>query len=837
MLANKKIYILVVVLFFGIIFGLKTPGVYTDYIYQTIYTSPQIQKINLSCDFFFYSQKNPCEILKKIPENLQENLTLSIIKKLDPEENQEWIRYWNSNLEMNAYENYNLSPLGSEGIYLENNSLKNAWLKILEIYPSVYKRDGGFYYVPEQAFLIRRSNVDFVINDSGYGPDICRQEYNIYGYKYKIKTKIDDYETEGLILPISNLLKEKRSANLTFIFFSEGKYEKNIYKKQNYIQCDEFNCTTLIICALNQTYLNYDTLDANFSIPIRYYENLLEYNNYLSVPKKGFASGLIKIKTQKDFLRYEIKIKQNSFVVSKNDLKIFKKGEAYPILALELIPSPYKSGDLNILKIEEAEDENYYYANISYRLYIDSPNISQKDCTFTIYTPFNKKVFENACESIRLIPTIKLEIINSTESEVEIAALVEDQLSNPLKNINVIFSKGNFSKSALTNENGLATIKIKKEEQNVLVSATIAGSEEYSQAKALIIIPGKGIDQKDQNQIMNIKEIFILAAVIFLIINLIIFLMKGDKSKRSKFGLFVLLLISLFNIGLAQDTTSAIDLSQTLEACKNYDFENAIRHFGECAEAYRAIAEFDSLRKTANIIISNIAPFVIITPNIETYKVAYANMVLIALALFRVAWAINSLYLILNIFNPKKRSEILAQYIWLGAFVIIVYVSYSLILNSINLINELSNWIVGTNASEILSKGLIEGEFVAENYQMLKLILPFLNLSYLILLARYVLVIGLFLFFPFSLLLFFNAPTRGFGKAMLSITFVVYMLGVLNSVLLLIYDLLIQNGDEFIQNAIASNFFTASFIIFFGFLDLFILISTLIASVQFVGGK
>lgn len=277
------------------------------------------------------------------------------------------------------------------------------------------------------------------------------------------------------------------------------------------------------------------------------------------------------------------------------------------------------------------------------------------------------------------------------------------------------------------------------------------------------------------------------------------------------------------------------DIQYTLDACKNYDFDNAVRHFGECAEAYRVSTEFSSMRRTAAVLVANIAPLIVANPDISPYRSAYSNMVLIALALFRVAWAFNSLYLILNIFNPAKRSQALKQYVWLIVFVIFAYASYSIVQDTISALNSLSVWIAGTDASATLSQATLSAEFIVENYEMLKLVLPFLNLSYLVLLARYITVIGMILFFPFTLLLFFTSATRGFGKAAMAVTFASLGLGVLNSILLLIYNILLKTADPTLAGGFASTFFSASFIIFFGFVNLMVLSVSFLSGIIFIG--
>ncbi|MEM4137709.1 MAG: hypothetical protein QXH71_04550 [Candidatus Anstonellaceae archaeon] len=813
----------------------KFPGTYFDYIYLSNYVQPSLKKIELNCSFFFSSKNNSCEILEKLPSSAKESVLLSLIKKPLAHENQDWIRHWNSQLEL-QYENSTFYPSQYfDGAYGENNSLRNVWIKLLYFYPSVFDEKDEHFYLPSQIMIIRKSNLDFVINDSKK-ENSCKIEHIFYGYSYKIKTFIKNFSTEGLIIPISNILEPGEKANLTISLEAKGEYDKKIYTNSNHTFCDGLNCTVVVSCQYNQTEKTSDYINLNFSLPIKYYPNVLEYENIIAVPKKGFANGIIKLKLPKDFLEYKIKIKDEFFSVKKNEVKITKRGENYPLLQLNLVASPSKTGNLNILQLAEAEDEKYYYATLTYRTYVEKPEIGEKDCTFELSTPFYTKKIDRACESIAIIPNLEASIEKIENGVADVVLKAKDQLGVGLKNARIEFSGGIEKITQFTNNEGIARIKIEQTSQPKTIIGQLVISEEHSPAKTIILVPAKKIEQEQK---IKFSDLVGILSIIFLIIIIVMLLMKW-LSKRSggtaTNRFFLLLIFSVFFSGFSFSELQ-VDVAQTLEACKNYDFDSAIRNFGECAEAYRIITEFNSMRNTANILINNIAPLVLAIPNIEPYKISYANMLIIALALFRVAWAFNSFYLILNIFNPQKRSEALKQYIWLGVFVIIAYFSYSIIVQGINLINQISEWIIGEKPQEVLLQSTISAEFLAENYEMLKLTLPFLNLTYLILLSRYILIIGLFLLLPFSLLLFFNAPTKGFGKALLGITFMIYFLSIINSILLLIYKMFMEIGDEILQNTLSSTFFTSTFVIFFGFADLVIIIVSILGSIALMGGK
>jgi len=454
-------------------------------------------------------------------------------------------------------------------------------------------------------------------------------------------------------------------------------------------------------------------------------------------------------------------------------------------------------------------------------------------------TPFSTRDIGNACETARSIANIELKIANSSDTQSTLAANVTDQFSNPIEGITVEFSGLGEPVSKNTDASGIAQVTIEKRESTQTIIGKIVDSVEYSDASDAIFMPGKGATEQGKSPTLDLLTQMLPIFLIILIVSFLVMVLMRRRSLGPWMLISMLLILGLGSGIFAQgiESIDGLDVQATLDACRNYDFDNAVRHLGECSESYRIATEFSAMRRTAGVLVENIAPLVVANPDITPYKTAYSNMVLIALSLFRVAWAFNSLYLILNIFNPTKRSQALRQYVWLIVFVIFTFASFSIVQDSISAINSVSVWIAGTAAADNLSQATLSTEFVVENYEMLKLVLPFLNVSYLILLARYITVIGMLLFFPFTLLLYFTSATRGFGKAALTVTFAALGLGVLNAILLLIYNILMQTQDAALAGSFASTFFSASFIIFFGFVNLIVLCVSFLSGIMFIGGE
>ncbi len=813
-------------------------GLYSNYIYETDYRGVNLPyPISIDCNYF-YENTSTCMILDKISNESKQSVILGLIKRTYPDENHDLLRAWNNHLNISKY--YDQSTLFglniTDGQFASNGSMKNVWIRLINIYPSVFKESENYYYVPDQALLISGSNADLIIPNPKEG-EYCKQNYDIKGFDAIKKTNIKNFETQSQIIPFSSILSVGEQANLSHSLYVKSNFAREIWTMQDSGSCSSENCTVPKVCKLNISEQVYDTAFVNVSIPIKRYSNTFSYQNEIAVPTRGFAQGVINLELPQDFLFYQFTIKNQVFRLSKNELKITTRGEIYPILQLNLISSPSRSGNLFITSITEDNYDTVYRAQIRYKLYIDSPNISDADCHFYMMTPFATQEVLDACNSVRSTASMNLEVFTTQNSTTAIVnATVKDQLSNPIESIDVEFVSADLRTVKKTDANGIASASVNRKESTQTLVARVLDTQQYAQTQSTIFLPGVGASPQGESQILGL---ILQALPIFLIIVIVSFLVRILMRKRTG-GLFaLLLLVFLLSPSLysqAVDESGNLDVQSTLDACRNYDFENAVKHLGECSESYRIAVEFSAMRTTASVLVENIAPLVVANPDILPYKERYADMVLIALSLFRVAWAFNSLYLILNIFDPTKRSKALHQYAWLIVFVIFVHVSFSILQDGVSAVNSVAGWIAGTNAADNLSEATLSTQFVIENYEMLKLVLPFLNLSYLILLARYILVIGMILFFPFSLLLFFTSATRGFGKATLTVTFASLGLGVLNAILLLIYNILVQTQDMALAGSFASTFFSASFLIFFGFINLIVLSISFLSGIVFIGG-
>lgn len=807
-------------------------GTYKDYVYDQDYSAPSApaNRTELSCEFFSRSNTS-CQVMALAPKSSRDQILFAIIRMQSPEENQDWVRYWNSRLPIsNYYEE------AGDGAYGENGSIRNAWFRLIDIYPSLFDPRDNYTYLPKQALISTKQSISMVV-PTAKGAGICAQQYEISGYDYEVKKQAGDYSTKSYILPVERILAPGQKANLTISFSALAGYSASISRMKTERKCDAFGeCATTQVCAPNGTASSTDTLSFGRDFPIKRYPSNFAYENRLLVPQRGYAQGFVKIEAPSDFLYWEMRIKGQTMRIQRNDLKFAVRGGSWPIITLQLESTPGRQQSLRVESINESDEDGVYRADIHYKMFVEAPDVGPSDCSFVLRTPFGTHSVENACDSNAVRSVITLTSEDAAAGYSTVVAKVADPLGMPLEGVDVEFSGGISAQKRATDARGMANITVGKREFTQTIAAKVAGGAEGGQSNAIAYVPGMG---SGENRSIDVPKIAGAAAPILLIIIAVSALVAIFMKRRSSWAFWAvasfLALAALLPPAYAANGTGATGIQATLDACKNYDFDNAVRHFGECAESYRLATEFDSMRTTVGTLIANIAPLVVANPDITPYRGAYNSMAQIALALLRVAWAFNSLYLILNVFNPVKRNQALMQFIWLLVFVPFVYLSFGIIQNVLTLVNAISTWVAGPGSASALLNANQSVEFISENYEMLKLILPFLNLTYLILLARYILVIGTLLFFPFSLLLFFTSATRGFGRAAMTVTFAAMGLGVVNAVLMLIYGILSKSADPLLSSTFSTTFFSASFLIFFGFVNLFGLAVAFLSGILFIG--
>ena len=450
-----------------------TPGRYSDYTYASDYHPPAPPApVALNCKFFLPDDPL-CAGIASLDNSSREPVLLAAIWRPGPEELQDWVRYWNSQLAIHAYyENISINGSGGDGPWGGNNSLRNMWFRLASLYPAVYDERDGYYYLSDQTLVSVPFHLDFVVANPP-GGDWCAQSYDILGYDIELAKQVGNFSTRGSILPVSQLLPSGGRANLTITMSAAGEYSYAVSAWQN-ASCESGNCTRA--CVANQSNHSLDTLGLAWTYPIKRFPNTFAYDNTLSVPKVGFAQGAVRLRLPSDFLYYQFMVKGYTYAVSRRELAVRRYGEIYPLLRLSLIDAPSRSGTLHLTSGSENDTDGVYSAELRYKLPVEVPDIGETDCAFRLVTPFGARDVERACTTARAAARLNLEVLRIRAGEGTIQALVLDQLGNPLEGMQVQFRAGGTTLSATTNAQGLAQAQIPQSQSTMGVEASVVDS-------------------------------------------------------------------------------------------------------------------------------------------------------------------------------------------------------------------------------------------------------------------------------------------------------------------------------------------------------------------------
>ncbi|MCL6089307.1 MAG: Ig-like domain-containing protein, partial [Candidatus Marsarchaeota archaeon] len=578
------------------------PGQYTDYVWQTDYHPPPAPAAYpLNCSFFV-PDPAVCASLPADEGAGAQAVLLGAIRSGMPEQDQDLVRQWDGSLPIGAY--YESVPIGSgrnnetgallaDGAWGENGSLRNMWFRLLNLYPSAYDERDGHYYLNGQTLMQTYTRVKFVVPNPQDGA-WCAQSYDIKGYDFALVESLDGYSTQGRILPVSQLLAEGEKANLTLSMEAVGEYSFSLSPFENNTNGGSGNSTACGPASLNHTI---DTLSLTRTYPIKRYPDAFDYSHVIAIPASGFAQGLVRLKLPSDFLSYQLRVRGYTYSVGRNDLRLVSRGGLEPLLRLDIIPAPARGGTLDITRLSENDSNGIYEAEIRYKLPIVSPDIGPQECTFRMTTPFETKEVVNACEPTRSSGQIAMQIVQMQSGSGLVQALVTDPLGNPQQGVNVQFTALDGMWEQATNAQGLAQVWIPQQASMVPVEARLVGSMKVAEAQAMLFLPGKGQYAPGEK---SLTDWLVAQAPILLILLMVSSLMLWLARRRSSAVLVLVLALAMLlpsawaqNASLNDNTSLAVgnaglgDLQATLDACQNYDFTNAVRHFGECAQSYQ----------------------------------------------------------------------------------------------------------------------------------------------------------------------------------------------------------------------------------------------------------
>jgi len=335
----------------------------------------------------------------------------------------DFIYSWNTNL------NIKNSP---DNKYQSNGSIKNAWVKIISLMPSVL--EDNILYIPEQVKILTRYNYDVVL-PSGTASGDCKTSYSLEDKK----ESLDLYVNSQLIGydQLTAFIIKDNPENLNFIarLKIEVKYKVDHYQNKKY--CSGYKDGKCIkyktVCEYRSTNYQTDTLSLTDNLNAKLYRNQLNSSFKITDKYNGITRGILEAN---NFTKLILSF-NNSFYRDNRYIYSLNYTSQYYILTL---------------KAEKAE--NIDFKNI---------NVNKENNVFTF--------------------TVK----DTSNCKIELF----DHFNSITKNCDLSYNETNFSiKTDKTNYYKTDTIKVYITPSDVLVNVTYGNqsklAKNYTEFKAVL---------------------------------------------------------------------------------------------------------------------------------------------------------------------------------------------------------------------------------------------------------------------------------------------------------------------------------------------------------------
>ncbi len=376
----------------------------------------------------------------------------------------EGIANWNRELDFGEY-----LPNGStKG---SSYTIKDAWLSILSVNPSVY--EGEKLLVNTTGEVITRQGFTFVIQDKDRKSD-CKTRYEVCGYKYNLTTSVD-----GITINEDN----NQEAHFNLSRYSEHFIGSKLYIETRYLvhhyhwvtRCKNGECKKK--CKYASTEDVRDTMTLSDSKNVHY----LNESNDVSYIVDKVTGGTVNLwlRTQGNSTNIGVDIGNATFRKTNYLYKIRYNSEPYNILTKEKVPINRTNRYMFSVLENRINGSNQ-------TLHLIAPY--SDDCTLKIDSHFNSWIFTDICQINKSQAQIDLDV-EEGDGRIQITArLYNNDTDTPLGNKELIISHGGMQFITTTDMRG--EVEVTTERINNLVSAEFKSDfETRSVVHTVILTP------------------------------------------------------------------------------------------------------------------------------------------------------------------------------------------------------------------------------------------------------------------------------------------------------------------------------------------------------------
>lgn len=365
---------------------------------------------------------------------------------------------WNQNIPYAKY--------APDGVATRSSvNIRDAWNKIVAIYPSLYGKEGSLL-VNSTGQVDSRHGFSFVVQKETF-PSDCSTSYEICGYDYQVSDSFGTLSTSTLGIGTQYLIHHS--------FWVQHCYTSNgvsyCYTSCNYVYSDDRRDSMTLADQQPDFYLSSNFTAFSFIDSVN--GRLVDGWLVVALPvESNFAQFRIGNST--------IKFKESSYKLTSN----YTPYNAITPQANQS-PNSIEFYGLAILSRERNTSNSTRFEKIHFLAPAEALN-----CSFDCYGHFTLFHQSDFCHIDNQTPAISLLIASRTNSTITIGVrFYDNQTGNPLVSKNISLSHGSQTLSVVTDQNGRATASFTFNPNSPIVTADFQTDFITKSAKAQLTIP------------------------------------------------------------------------------------------------------------------------------------------------------------------------------------------------------------------------------------------------------------------------------------------------------------------------------------------------------------
>ena len=415
---------------------------------------------------------------------------------------------WNDGLIFTSYPPDTTPPTSS-------GSIKNAWVKIVSLSPSVYEESKT--WINDSGKLRNEYSFSFVVERKAF-PGDCATTYDICGYDYALETFQDGVRIgTGLQVPFNETGGAGHPNVFKALLTVSSEYQIEHYELVTHCTSGpdgEFCWTT---CDYSHMDDIKDSLVLSDEKTAYYYGFFPLASSIVESYKRGLADLWVFAASNEDFNKYVFRIGNSYLETNSRKYSYRYDYSPYNVITPEASRSPSKTSlyGLSVLEkdnvtmngsefggyLERTEPFIYSFfrffgANFSEFLLFYGEKVhllvptDKLNCNLTVYSHFGTREYSDFCRLINQTPVLNLSISNRTDENFTIEIeFYDNSTGTSLSNKEVTLRYGNQTRKVTTSADGSAEATFAYSPTSGTLTAEFATDFQTKSANARLIVP------------------------------------------------------------------------------------------------------------------------------------------------------------------------------------------------------------------------------------------------------------------------------------------------------------------------------------------------------------